>query len=148
MFLLIFSSFDNAFNMIDDQCCPTSLMIGTYATSCIAMKIFVEKNEIAKMWIGGIDCFIAIQWSFAVFITCWLYARGDYKGIYTTTQFHTLVSLAFAFADLFCSSSLMNRGDINSTGLIFGLIPRLMRCSLMSVRTFSPAPEILSVSSL
>ncbi len=35
--------------------------------------------------------------AFAVFITCWLYARGDYKGIYTTTQFHTLVSLAFAF---------------------------------------------------
>ena len=35
--------------------------------------------------------------AFAVFITCWLYARGDYKGIYTKTQFHTLVSLAFAF---------------------------------------------------
>ena len=35
--------------------------------------------------------------AFAVFITCWLYARGDYKGIYTTTQFHTLVALAFAF---------------------------------------------------
>ena len=35
--------------------------------------------------------------AFAVVITCWLYARGDYKGIYTTTQFHTLVALAFAF---------------------------------------------------
>jgi hypothetical protein len=35
--------------------------------------------------------------AFAVVITCWLYARGDYKGIYTPTQFHTLVALAFAF---------------------------------------------------
>lgn len=35
--------------------------------------------------------------AFAVVITCWLYARGDYKGIYTVTQFHTLVALAFAF---------------------------------------------------
>ena len=35
--------------------------------------------------------------AFAVFITVWLYARGDYKGIYNTNQFHTLVALAFAF---------------------------------------------------
>ncbi len=35
--------------------------------------------------------------AFAVFITCWLYNRGDYKGIYTTGHFHALVSLAFAF---------------------------------------------------
>jgi hypothetical protein len=33
----------------------------------------------------------------AVVITCWLYVRGDYKGIYNPTQFHTLVALAFAF---------------------------------------------------
>ncbi len=35
--------------------------------------------------------------AFAVVITCWLFVRGDYKGIHTTTQFHTLVALAFAF---------------------------------------------------
>lgn len=35
--------------------------------------------------------------AFAVFITVWLYNRGDYKGIYNTNQFHTLVALAFAF---------------------------------------------------
>ena len=35
--------------------------------------------------------------AFAVFITVWLYNRGDYKGIYTTGHFHALVSLAFAF---------------------------------------------------
>ncbi len=35
--------------------------------------------------------------AFAVVITCWLCARGDYKGIYTPSQFHTLVALAFAF---------------------------------------------------
>lgn len=35
--------------------------------------------------------------AFAVFITCWLYARGDYKGIFNTGHFHALVALAFAF---------------------------------------------------
>jgi hypothetical protein len=35
--------------------------------------------------------------AFGVVITCWLYARGDYKGIYNTNQFHCLVALAFAF---------------------------------------------------
>jgi Na+-driven multidrug efflux pump len=30
-------------------------------------------------------------------ITCWLYARGDYKGIFNTGHFHALVALAFAF---------------------------------------------------
>ena len=35
--------------------------------------------------------------AFAVVITVWLYNRGDYKGVYTPTQFHTLVALAFAF---------------------------------------------------
>jgi hypothetical protein len=38
---------------------------------------------------GGLAC--------AVFITCWLYARGDYKGIFNTGHFHALVALAFAF---------------------------------------------------
>lgn len=33
----------------------------------------------------------------AVVITCWLYARGDYQGIYNTGHFHALVALAFAF---------------------------------------------------
>lgn len=33
----------------------------------------------------------------AVVITCWLYVRGDYKGIYNTNQFHCLTALAFAF---------------------------------------------------
>jgi len=35
--------------------------------------------------------------AFAVFITCWLYARGDYKGVFNTGHFHALVALAFAF---------------------------------------------------
>ena len=35
--------------------------------------------------------------AFGVMITCWLYARGDYKGIYNTNQFHCLIALAFAF---------------------------------------------------
>jgi hypothetical protein len=35
--------------------------------------------------------------AFAVVMTCWLYARGDYKGIYNTGHFHALVALAFAF---------------------------------------------------
>lgn len=35
--------------------------------------------------------------AFAVFITCWLYCRGDYKGIFNTGHFHALVALAFAF---------------------------------------------------
>ncbi len=35
--------------------------------------------------------------AFAVVVTCWLYARGDYKGIYNTGHFHALVALAFAF---------------------------------------------------
>ncbi len=35
--------------------------------------------------------------AFAVFITVWLYHRGDYQGIYNTGHFHALVSLAFAF---------------------------------------------------
>lgn len=35
--------------------------------------------------------------AFAVFITVWLYNRGDYKGIFNTGHFHALVSLAFAF---------------------------------------------------
>jgi hypothetical protein len=35
--------------------------------------------------------------AFAVVITCWLYARGDYKGIFNTGHFHALVALAFAF---------------------------------------------------
>ncbi|MEI6108215.1 MAG: hypothetical protein WCR49_14540 [Opitutae bacterium] len=35
--------------------------------------------------------------AFGVMITCWLCARGDYKGIYNTNQFHCLVALAFAF---------------------------------------------------
>ena len=35
--------------------------------------------------------------AFGVIITCWLYARGDYKGIYNTNQFHCLVALAYAF---------------------------------------------------
>ncbi len=35
--------------------------------------------------------------AFGVFITVWLYNRGDYKGIYNTGHFHALVSLAFAF---------------------------------------------------
>lgn len=35
--------------------------------------------------------------AFGVFITVWLYARGDYKGIYNTNQFHCLTALAFAF---------------------------------------------------
>ncbi len=32
-----------------------------------------------------------------VVITCWLYVRGDYKGVYNTNQFHCLTALAFAF---------------------------------------------------
>ncbi len=35
--------------------------------------------------------------AFGVMITCWLYARGDYKGIYNTNQFHCLMALAYAF---------------------------------------------------
>lgn len=35
--------------------------------------------------------------AFGVFITVWLYNRGDYKGIFNTTHFHSLVALAFAF---------------------------------------------------
>jgi hypothetical protein len=35
--------------------------------------------------------------AFAVVITCWLCARGDYKGIYNLNQFHCLTALAFAF---------------------------------------------------
>jgi len=35
--------------------------------------------------------------AFAVVITCWLYARGDYRGIYNTGHFHAMVALAFAF---------------------------------------------------
>ena len=35
--------------------------------------------------------------AFGVFITVWLYARGDYKGIFNTNQFHCLTALAFAF---------------------------------------------------
>ena len=34
---------------------------------------------------------------YAVVITCWLYNRGDYKGIFNTGHFHALVALAFAF---------------------------------------------------
>ena len=34
--------------------------------------------------------------AFGVFITVWLYNRGDYKGIYNTNQFHCLTALAFA----------------------------------------------------
>ena len=39
------------------------------------------------------------------------------------------ISLALALGDLFFSTSWMNLGDISSTGLILGLMPRLMRCS-------------------
>jgi hypothetical protein len=35
--------------------------------------------------------------AFGVFITFWLYARGDYKGIFNKNQFHCLTALAFAF---------------------------------------------------
>ena len=35
--------------------------------------------------------------AFGVFITVWLYARGDYKGIFNVNQFHCLTALAFAF---------------------------------------------------
>jgi hypothetical protein len=35
--------------------------------------------------------------AFGVFITVWLYCRGDYKGIFNTTQFQSLTALAFAF---------------------------------------------------
>lgn len=35
--------------------------------------------------------------AFGVVITCWLYVRGDYKGVYNTNQFHCLTALAFAF---------------------------------------------------
>jgi len=35
--------------------------------------------------------------AFGVFITVWLYARGDYKGIFNKNQFHCLTALAFAF---------------------------------------------------
>jgi len=35
--------------------------------------------------------------AFGVFITVWLYNRGDYKGIFNTNQFHCLTALAFAF---------------------------------------------------
>jgi hypothetical protein len=35
--------------------------------------------------------------AFGVVITCWLYARGDYKEIYNTNQLHCLTALAFAF---------------------------------------------------
>jgi len=35
--------------------------------------------------------------AFGVVITVWLYARGDYKGIFNKNQFHCLTALAFAF---------------------------------------------------
>ena len=35
--------------------------------------------------------------AFGLFITVWLYARGDYKGIFNKNQFHCLTALAFAF---------------------------------------------------
>ncbi len=38
-----------------------------------------------------------MRWRFGVFITFWLYARGDYKGIFNKNQFHCLTALAFAF---------------------------------------------------
>ena len=40
---------------------------------------------------------VRVALSFGVVITCWLYARGDYKGIFNTNQFHCLTALAFAF---------------------------------------------------
>jgi hypothetical protein len=35
--------------------------------------------------------------AFGVMITFWLVARGDYRGIFNTNQFHCLTALAFAF---------------------------------------------------